>query len=171
MVVLNEFVESGSFFVVENDAEHSEEDGLEDFQNDVQGLSELIDPVAFEDGPKLGAPTGIMFFLDGDFSIEERHFPFMFPLVVLIGMHHLIDYLIEFLLDALLSKIFLPFYFSQHQSLLVHHLHVVVGWVGVSRHWKTHLVEVGHRLLGLPVVDDVPLHHQHNMVELHENLR
>ncbi len=44
------------FVNVEDDGQDCKEDGLDDFEHDVQGLSELVDPVSFEDANVLYQP-------------------------------------------------------------------------------------------------------------------
>lgn len=78
--------------------------------------------------------------------------------------------MLELSLDALISEVDLVFYLAQHQSLFVHQLHVVVSRVGVPWYWVSDLAEVAHRFSSLSIVNYMPVDHQHDVVELHEDL-
>ena len=76
MIVLDDLFLGGALLIVQNDADEAEEDGLDYFEDEVHGLSEGVEAVAFEDGPKLGAPTCFCLILNLDLNIEVR---FLFP--------------------------------------------------------------------------------------------
>jgi len=50
LVVLENLIEVVTFLVVKNDAENSKENGLNYFEDYIQRLSELVQPVSFENG-------------------------------------------------------------------------------------------------------------------------
>lgn len=87
LIVLHDLIQVGTFFVVEDDADDSEEDGLEDFEDDVEGLTKLVYPVAFEDSGELGAP--------GRFELLLHVLKFMLNNIA--PLHHLVLPLVEHL--------------------------------------------------------------------------
>ncbi len=46
----------------------------------------------------------------------------------------------------------------------------MVGGVSVAGNWEANAAEICHWLLGLAVVNDVALDHEHDMMEFHEDL-
>ena len=58
----------------------------------------------------------------------------------------------------------------KHNSLLIHQLHVVVHGVGVVRHRQTQVAEITHTISSMVVIDDVPVEHEHDNIELEEDL-
>ena len=86
------------------------------------------------------------------------------------ALNKIVDSLVELSYHFLIHY-FLPFVnFSQRNSLLIHQLHVVVHGVRVNWNWHAQVTEISHTV-GCPVVvDDVSVEHQHNHIELQEDL-
>jgi len=63
LIILIYLIEVGTFLIIENDAEDTEENGLDNFENDIQGLPELIQPVSLEDCGELSAPSCFYFLI------------------------------------------------------------------------------------------------------------
>ena len=141
------------------------------FHDEIHGLPEGVDSCPFEDGPKLGAPSSLYFILNDNLSIEiGLRCTLDLQFVVVETGNQFLDNLVELLLDTLIGKINFLLYLLQHQPLLVHQLHVVIGRISVDGHGKTYFAEIPHRSLGLAVVYDMSVHHQHYVVEFHEDL-
>ena len=60
LVVLDDFGLVGAGLVVEDDADKSEEDRLEDLEDHIERLTELVNPGTFEDSTELVAPPCIV---------------------------------------------------------------------------------------------------------------
>jgi len=67
LIVLEDFFKSVSFFIVEDYADDSEKDGLDDFENEIHRLSESVDTCSLENRPKLSAPASLNFLIDDNF--------------------------------------------------------------------------------------------------------
>lgn len=108
MIVLNDFVEGSALLVVEDDADDSEEDGLKDLEDDIEGLSELVYPVALEDGSKLSAPGGLELFLDVlKFMLNSISFFIHHILLLLVLFYQVVNTLFEQLLHLILVVVLL----------------------------------------------------------------
>ena len=145
MIVLNNFLESGSFFIIENDADDTKEDRLHNFHDEIHGLSECVDSCSFEDGPELLAPSCFYLIVDLYLLFQVGFWwSLNLQLVCVETCHQFIDYLIELFLYALVCKIDLFFYFLEHQSLLVHEFHVVIGGICVNGNGEAYFTKVSH---------------------------
>lgn len=162
MVVLDDLLDGGTFLVVEDDADYTEEDGLEYLQDNVQWLSELVDPVSHEDRCELH-PPGCLSFLQLVSSLQLVHHihPLLHNLVLLIleARHQIAHSLLKLHLDLFLSVILFLLDVRKHDSFFVHQLHVVICRVGVLWDWQVDVREIFDRFRGLAIVDDVTVDH------------
>lgn len=162
MVVLDDFLDGGTFLVVEDDANDSEEDGLEDLENDIKWLSELIDPVSHEDCCELHPPRCLsLLHLISSLQLMNHIHSFLDNLIFLILEvgHQIVDSLLKLHLDLLLSVILLLLDVGEHDSFFIHQLHVVISGVGVLGNGKVDVCEVFDRFRGFAIVDDVTIDH------------
>lgn len=147
---------------------------MEDLQDDVQWLSELIDPVPHEDRCEL-RPPGCLSFLQLGSSLQFMHHILSLlhnlALFILETRHQVAHPLFKLHLDLLLSVILLLLDVRKHDSFFVHQLHVVICGVGVLRNWKVDVREVFDRSRGLAIIDNVTVNHQNDVMELHEDFR
>lgn len=81
------------------------------------------------------------------------------------------DAFLELLEDLLISVILTLLDVVESHALLIHDLHVEVGWVAVQSYGKTNVSEVEWRLLAAALINDVPLDHNDQPIELAEYLR
>ena len=58
----------------------------------------------------------------------------------------------------------------EHNSLLIHQLHVVVHGVRVNWNWHAQVAEISHAFRSVAVIHDVSVEHQHNHIKLQEDL-
>lgn len=86
LVVLDNLLECGSFLIKKNDANDSEENGLDHLQNEIHGLSESVDSCSLEDRPELGAPASFNFFVYLDLFGNQRSFVWFFDFVAVSGI-------------------------------------------------------------------------------------
>lgn len=123
MVVLDDFLDGGTLLVVEDDADYTEEDGLEDLQDDVQWLSELIDPISHENRCELHPPRCLSFLhLVSSLQLMHHIHSLLHNLVLLIleARHQIVHSLLELHLDLFLSVILLLLDVRKHDSFFVH---------------------------------------------------
>ena len=142
---MNKFLKGGSFLIIEDYADNSKKDSLNYFHDEIHGLPEGVDACSFEDGPKLGAPPSFYFILNYNLGIKIGFGPALdIQFVVVEAGNQFLYNLIELFLDALIGKINLLLYFLQHQPLLVHQLHVVIGGICMDGYGETYCVEISH---------------------------
>jgi hypothetical protein len=170
LVVLDDLVVGRAFLVVEDDADDTEENGLEDLQDDVQGLPELVDPAPHEYGSELGQPGSFLFLVHSFQLMGYCGCGHYFLSGLLEVLHEVVYSLFEFEFDLFIGVVFLLLDVGEHDSFFVHEFHVVIGGVGVFGHGEVDGGEVVDGFGGLAVVDDVAVNHQDYVVEFHEDL-
>lgn len=70
MIVLVYLVEVVTFLIIENDAENTEENGLDNFEDDIQRLPKLVEPISLENCGELSAPSCLYFLIDLNTFVE-----------------------------------------------------------------------------------------------------
>jgi len=77
--------------------------------------------------------------------------------------------LLKFSGHLLISVLFLLLDVVEHDSFLVHHFHVIICGVWVSRNWKSNLSKVMSWLTGTTMIHDIPINNQAHLIEFTEN--